>query len=422
MNIKLYQAGNALKLLAICMLFLSLVSCRKKEFQPEVEGAKIPTQDLTITLKEVLEASPYTLFKAAWKKSNMNSILEKKGSKAQFTLLVPTDAACVAGGLTQEFINQTPSELLDSILLYHTLIGAIDAKTLSTRGENTIGVSLLSNPYLRVFGYENLYLTDVYAYRQYLNVFGSDLYINNKKRSSAVPTQAKNGMLWPIDQLLKKPTKTIYEVLKEDGRFGMYIGIMEKTDELWDEAMGGMVDRAKFKTGLSVYSYSDRSPNIRFTSIFAPTDEAFHQAGFKNIDDLMTLNSRAPLPYFDWDTYEAVGNGYVTDTLLTMHRWGRLFEPYNNMVGKGLPMPDIFYANDLNNRLLGNYTLTTSNDGNLPIYKMPLDFGLDANGRVTVKAKESPYPAAAVIEKDINTLMGPIHVVDRLIPPKDFKY
>jgi hypothetical protein len=105
-----------------------------------------------------------------------------------------------------------------------------------------------------------------------------------------------------------------------------------------------------------------------------------------------------------------------------MHRWGRLFEPYNNMVGKGLPMPDIFYANDLNNRLLGNYTLTTSNDGNLPVYKMPLDFGLDANGRVTVKAKESPYPAATVIEKDINTLMGPIHVVDRLIPPKDFKY
>eukprot|EP01132_Coremiostelium_polycephalum_P020846 gene20846-24771_t len=138
MNLKLYHAGNALKLFAICLLLLTLASCRKKEFQPEVEGAKIPTQDINMTLKEALETSSFTLFKAAWKKSNMNSILEKKGNKAPFTLLVPTDAACVAGGLTQEFINKTAPELLDSILLYHTLVGSTDAKTLSGRGANTI--------------------------------------------------------------------------------------------------------------------------------------------------------------------------------------------------------------------------------------------------------------------------------------------
>ncbi|PYF75207.1 fasciclin domain-containing protein [Pedobacter nutrimenti] len=421
MNLKLYQTGNALKLLAICLLLLSMFSCRKKEFQPEVEGAKIPTQDINITLKEALETSAFTLFKAAWKKSNMSSILEKKGNKTPFTLLVPTDAACVAGGLTQEFINKTAPELLDSILLYHTLIGATDAKTLSGRGENTIGMSLLTNKYLRVYGYENLYRTDIYTYRQYLNVVGPDLFINNKKASSAVPVQTKDGTLWPIDRLLIKPTKTIYEVLKEDGRFGMYISIMEKTDELWDEIMQGMGERPKFKQGLSVYSTSDGNPNIGFTSIFAPTDAAFRLAGFKDVDDLMNLNNRATLPYFDWDTYTPVGN-FVTDSLLTMHRWGKLFQPYNPNSGSGNPTPDIFYANDLNNRLLANYTLVTSRDGSLPVYTMPLDFGLDAGKRVTVKAKQSPHPAATVVEQDINTLMGPIHVVDRLIPPKDFKY
>eukprot|EP01133_Synstelium_polycarpum_P010556 gene10556-12279_t len=421
MNLKLYHAGNALKLFAICLLLLTLASCRKKEFQPEVEGAKIPTQDINMTLKEALETSSFTLFKAAWKKSNMNSILEKKGNKAPFTLLVPTDAACVAGGLTQEFINKTAPELLDSILLYHTLVGSTDAKTLSGRGANTIGMSLLTNKYLRVPGYENLYRTDIYAYRQYLNVFGSDLFINNKKASSAVPVQAKDGTLWPIDRLLMKPTKTIYEVLKEDGRFEMYIGIMEKSDELWNEAMQGMGDRLKFRYELSVSDTPDGVPNIRFTSIFAPTDEAFHSAGFKDIDDLLTFNSRAPYPYFDWDTYTPVGN-FPTDTLLTMHRWGKLLQPFNPNLGSGNPNPDIFYANDLNNRLLANYTLVTSRDGSLPIYTMPLDFGLNANGRVTVKAKKSPHPAATVVEQDINTLMGPVHVVDRLIPPKDFKY
>lgn len=406
-----------IKLIAICLIFLTLASCRKAEFQPEVEGEQVPGQEITITLNEVLEASAYTLFKAAWKRSNMNSIIEERGDKTPLTLLVPTDAAFAADGMTLEVINNTSPALLDSLLLYHTLSAAVDPKSLMERGENTIGMSLLENPYITVKGYDNEYQNDPYFYRLYLNVIGNDLLINGAKAGSATVIPAKNGTFWPIDRVLKKPVKTMMQALQDDGRFGMYIEIMTKTDMLWEEGMAGIVERTPFTDGLVIgYNY------LIFKSIFAPTDEAFHQAGFKSVDDLMALNNRNVLPYFDWDTWEQVGTGYATDTLLTLHRWGRLFKESDSF-GPGGENPDIFYSNDLNNKLLSDYALSTSGyTGTIPIMYPPFDFGKNDGGQVTVKVKSSTHPAATIVEADINTLMGPIHVVNQLLPPKNFKF
>lgn len=406
-----------LKLIAICLLFITLASCRKAEFQPEIEGEQVPGQDLTITLNEVLEASPNTLFKAAWKRSHMNTIIEKRGKSSTVTLFVPNDAAFIAEGMTLEVINNTSPALLDSLLLYHTLSSAFNPKDLIERGENTVGFSLLDNKYIQVKGYDNPFQTDPYFYRQYINVSGDDLLINGKRAGSAKVTFAKNGTFWPIDRLLKKPVKSMMQALIDDGRFGMYVEIMTKTDMLWEEGMMGAAERIPFTDGLSVgYNY------LIFKSIFAPTDEAFHQAGFRNVDDLMALNNRNVLPYFDWDIYEQVGTGYATDTLLTMHRWGRLFKESDGW-GPGSDNPDIFYINDLNNKLLSGYALTTSGyTGTVPIMYVPFDFGKNDAGQLTVKVKSSNRPAATVVDGDINTLMGPIHVVNRLLPPKNFKF
>jgi uncharacterized surface protein with fasciclin (FAS1) repeats len=411
-----------IKILALCLLLL-LASCKKDEFQPEVEGAPIPTEDIKITLKEALDASSYTLFKAAWNRSDMNSIIAKRGEKLPLTIFVPTDAAFTADGLTLDVINRTTPALLDSLLLYHTLAQGIDPKTLSTKEESTVAYTLLENAELRVKPFENQYTFDKYFYRQYIKVAGNELLINGKKAGNATVTLAKNGTLWPIDHVLHKPTKTILQVLQEDGRFGMYLEIMTKMDMMWDEAIMGFVARTYFTEGLIVKDDPYKSNfNIVFTSIFAPTDEAFHEAGFKNVDDLMALNNRNTLPYINWDTYEVVGTGYATDTLLTMHRWGRLFQQQDGF-GYGASSPDAFYSNDLTNKLLSDYALATSGyTGTIPVYYVPLDFSADNSGKIMVKAKGSTKPAATIIEADINTLMGPIHVVNRLMPPASFKY
>jgi len=411
-----------IKLLALCLLIISLASCRKEEFQPEVEGAPIPTQDIKITLKEAITASTNTLFKAAWNRSNMNKIIAERGNNSPLTILMPTDAAFITDGLTLDVINRTTPALLDSILLYHTLAQATTPQALANRDDNAAMYTLLENLFLKTRPFEN-YSGDKYFYRQYLKVKGNDLFINGHKSGVATITSAKNGTLWPIDKVLHKPTKTILQALQEDGRFTMYVGIMTQVDMMWDEATFGVAYRHYFTDGINL-SDSPQSPSyfINFTSVFAPTDDAFRAAGFNSIDDLMALNNRNPLPYLDWDTFEVVGTGYATDTLLTMHRWGRLFKKSDNF-GEGGDNPDAFYSNDLNNKLLAGYALTTTGyTGTLPILYVPLDFGTDNTGKVTVKAIGSNKPAATVIEADINTLMGPIHVVNRLIPPKDFKY
>lgn len=406
-----------LNLIAICLLFIAVASCRKAEFQPEVEGEQVPAQDLTITLKEVLEASSNTLFKAAWNRSNMNSIISKRGNSSPITLLVPSDAAFIADGMTLAVINNTNPALLDSLLLYHTLSSGFNPKDLEGRGENTVAISLLENKDIRVKGYDNEFQTDPYFYRQYISVSGNELLVNGKKAGTSAATLTKNGTFWPVDHVLKRPRKTMMQALQEDGRFGMYVEIMTKTDMLWEEAMMGFVERIPFSDGLTVgHNY------LIFKSIFAPTDEAFHQAGFKNVEDLMALNRRNVLPYFDLDVWEQVGTGYATDTLLTLHRWGRLLKERDGW-GPGGDNPDIFYANDLNNNLLSGYGLTTSGyTGTIPVMYVPFDFSKNDAGQVTVKVKSSSYPAATIVEGDINTLMGPIHVVNRLLPPKNFKF
>jgi uncharacterized surface protein with fasciclin (FAS1) repeats len=405
-------------ILTFCLLFFTLASCRKKEFMPEVEGQPVPHPEITASLKEVLNTSPYTIFKAAWERSNMDKIMKEKGDRANYTVLVPTNEAFIADGLTMEKINSTEPALLDSILLYHTLTGAFNPEDLKGRVDNYPGKSLLENPYLRVKApFPGAAIAAPYFYLQYLKVSGDELFVNGKNAGAAAAIPAKNGVILPVNRVLHKPTKTILEVLQEDGRFGMYLDLTARTDALFAELTYGAFLH-DFTDGLKVRELGDY--NITFHSIFAITDDAFRKAGYQTVDEMMELNNRSPLPYVDWDTY-AVKGGLVTDTLVGYHRWGTYFSHDEPNMGRGTANATNFYSNDLNNTVLWDYTLVIGGYPTpFPAYKMPLDFN-NEGGVIKVKVKGSDYPAASVIESDINTIMGPVHIVDRLLLPKGFK-
>lgn len=407
-----------IKLLVYCLFFFTIVSCRKAEFMPEVEGQPVPHVDITISLKEVLAASPYTLFKAAWERSNMNKILKDKGSKAPFTLLVPSDSAFIAEGLTLEVIQKTSPALLDSVLLYHTLTGNLKVEDFKRRDDRFTGKSLLENPDLRVKpSISGSAPFDPYVYLQYLKFTDGALFINGKKQSTATPVQAKDGVLWPVNHVLHKPTKTILEVLQEDGRFGMYLELNERSDALFLQCSEGAYIH-DFTAGITLIQNGNY--NVSFTSVFAIPDDVFHKAGFNTVDDIMALNDRNPLPYINYDTYTMVG-GLATDSLVAYHRWGSLFAYTDPNTGKGIESPTNFYTNDLVNSVLSDYTLFSSGyNGKIPVYKNPLDFSREG-GMVKMKVKGTNSSGAAITEGDINTIMGPVHIVDHLLIPKDFK-
>ena len=411
-----------IKIIAFCLLTLSIASCRKAEFMPVPEGTAIPHTDITITLKDVLNASPYTLFKTAWERSDMNSIIKAKGNKAPFTLLVPTDAAFIADGLTLDVINKTTPALLDSILLYHTISSGLSLNDIKNRKDSFKGLSLLQNPYLKVApaaGATGATTFDIYSYLQYIKVEDGTLLVNGKACGKLTPTEAKDGLLWPIDHVLHKPTKTLLQALQDDGRFGMYIELGLQNDALYNELTFGIVVH-DFTQGLVLLPYY-ANYNVTFSSVYAIPDAVFHAAGYQTVEDVMKLNDRNPLPTVDWDTYSVIG-GLATDTLVGYHRWGTMFSYYDVNSGRGDINALNFYSPDLTTAVLNNYTVVTSGPyGTYPIYPMPLDFGTQ-NGAITVNVKGSNHPAAKITESDINTLMGPIHVVDHFMVPKNFKF
>jgi hypothetical protein len=162
-------------------------------------------------------------------------------------------------------------------------------------------------------------------------------------------------------------------------------------------------------------------PNITVSTLFAPTDEAFHQAGFQTVADILQFNERSmDGVFFDENTYSAKG-AFPMDTVYNFHRnWGRMFQPVTAGGDKASNNSTVFYSNVLK-PMLNNYPVNAG--GNPPTeytYTMPLEFLL-SNNNIQLKVKGSEYPAATVTDADINTLNGPIHAVDRLLFPKGFK-
>jgi uncharacterized surface protein with fasciclin (FAS1) repeats len=397
-------------ILALTLLFLA--ACRKEEFQQVPHGEPVPHADTAkYDLPTLLGMSQYKLFNTAWQKGHMNELLERS---VRYTILAPDDAAMQAAGLDAAGIAALSPEQLDSLLRYHVVNEQLDTLALRMQKGNVRKKSLLYHPSLmenlNSLGSNVTYPTP-YNYKHFIGMANGSLLVNGKDAGNAQPSYATNGIIWPVKMVLQRPSESIMDVLQRDARFSMLTQLLHQTDSIWLEASMGFFERNYFA------KLAPRQDNNLVVSeaFFAPTNEAFHNAGFNSVEDLMTLNARS-MPYFDWDIFVMV-NGFVTDTLLNYHIWGRMYAPYGPW-GKGAESAAIFYSNELNNNMLSNFALNVGDDF-LPPYIMPLDFAAAANGKVSLRQKGSSHPPAVVTEANINTFQGPMHVVDHLLIPEN---
>ncbi|WP_343303447.1 fasciclin domain-containing protein [Chitinophaga niabensis] len=418
---------KAIKILSLALLVLA-ASCKKEEFMPVPEGGKIPYEEVTTALQELLNGTNYQLFKQAWNKSNMNSILALKGAKASYTLLVPDDAAMKAAGWNENSINNAAQEDLDTLLMYHTLNGMLDSTAIREQIGNVGRISLLTNPRFteQLNGPGNAVPYPLPSeYRQYIGITREgELLVNGKGAGTAKPLMAKNGVIWPINKVQVQPGKTILEILQADGRFGLYLEALRINDSLYSAVDGldvfSMMDYL-FLPGLDCRKAEidwdcfcpKYTPGMlsRF-SLFAPTDDAFKKEGLFTPEDIRELASRSKPAYIDY----VLQGRMTTDSLLSMHVWG--------MQGQlmRVDVPPVFYSNDLTPEKLKFHDIQSGGIFSPVTGTTPLEFSKDANGRVQVKYKDSQYEKATVIEGDIQAMQGPIHVVDRLIIPKNFVF
>lgn len=411
------------------MVIVCASACRKEEFMPEPQGEKMPYTGTDSTLQQMLGRPEYGLFGKAWQKSNMDAVLASWGSNTMFTLLVPDDAAMRAAGLDDAGISGATKETLDSMLMFHTVIGAIDNSAF-TNIPVSVGVrTMLVNPVFK----EQLNPSgtavkrdSVYRYQQYLAVKDQQLLVNGRATGNAAPVYARNGAIWKINRVLRPARKNMRQLLESDPRFTLYVAALQMAEQTY-EAIDGldpynllsfMFYNTTFNTTTAQIDWGCYCNVMEFglverSSNFAPTNEAFEKAGLRTVDDIRALNNRFK-PAFDYDYYIVTGHS-VLDSLLLMHTWGRQRNFY------GAAIPPVFYNNDLIPVIMSVFRLTSTVDY-APLVSSPLEFSKDSNGRIQVQWKGSSAEKATIVESDIETVQGPIHAIDRLLVPPGFHF
>ncbi|PRD47823.1 hypothetical protein C5745_07865 [Sphingobacterium haloxyli] len=399
---------------------------------PEPLGEPIPQENYP-SLREVLSSSnEYTLFRAAWERGAMERVVTEEYSQSKLLFLVPNDEAMKTAGYTLEIINATDIADLEVFLRYHVLNNHMTREHLRESASALAFNSLLIHPELQE-GVQSasIMIAAPYCYQHTLQLVGEDQLIDNGVLvSTADWIPVDNGTIVPLDQVIERPTNQMIDVLREDGRFSLFVRAMELNGLLYDAYTVSNLSPPIFppyKYITDWYAVTEggfRSQEllphvIRFT-LFAPTDAAFQEIGIHTEEDLRLLNARSQVRF---------GNNASTpsDSLLVTHRISRsrvemdidwvAFVPGISVIAHSKGANAVFYDRSLNNGTLGNYVIEST--VNFPIY-LDYDFGADASGRVTVKQRGSAAEPATVIESNINTFQGPIHVVDRLIVPKDF--
>lgn len=403
--------------------FLILASCTQDEFEPDPIGEKVPFEEIKKnTLEDALQKSGNDLFLTALKNSNIPSLLSDWG-KEPLTLLVPSDNAFKSAGYTKDKIALMSAQDLDTLLLYHILQGQLD----TTVVKKTAGSVQLSSKLNTTVTFRES--PTLYTYGHNVVISNNNLIIDGKNRSAYHVEKTKGPDLIFINNLLIRPTEDIWKTLKRYPDLSIFMELLQLQDYAYNNIptwWGGISSwpEATAINYLSIVSNTNQN-TIPYQSIFAPTNEAFIKAGYSTAEDFLKLNDlnkRDKIGTFMYYRYGAVYDFQPflkSDSIISYHSlWGRRYFPTDTR-----PNPIVFFSNDLKDEILSNYIINTRYDSDSkPPIKCPFKFSKTSDGQVQIKLKDAKEgtEAATVVESDIMTLNGPIHIVDRLFIPKGF--
>lgn len=411
-----------MKRLILCALSLLTLAaaCKKEEFQQEPYGDKVPfTDSATHDLRTLVSLSAaHKLFYAAWQRSNADAMIRTQGV-GELTVFAPDDAAMRAAGYNEAAIAAAAATDIDSLVLFHIMGTKLDSVSVApmkiSNSINTLLTHQTLQEYLMVIDH-SIPSWRPYRFRQFVCMKDGHLILNGKDAGDAKIMKATNGILWPINHVTQRPHEHMMDVLARDPRFSMLHRLVRETDSLWPIITEYFAGDHTFFNLL----YPVQGVNVTNDLFFAPTNEAFAKSGFNSYEELWALNERS-MPYFDWDWFELRNGDFVTDSLLAYHLWGRKYAPTGGW-GPGVGVGGMFFARDLKNELIGDFEVVARNSlGPVPAYINPLEFG-NEGGQVTVKVKGLNKTPAKIIESDIYTYEGPLHVVDHLILSDKVKF
>jgi uncharacterized surface protein with fasciclin (FAS1) repeats len=261
---------------AIMLPSLLFISCQKKisDVSTSQDGIVALLQSLSVDINKTDGAQArnmprqanFKLLSFAIAKAGLAN--ELNNPKFAYTLFAPTDDAFAALGLgTKDAISNVPVEKLKEILLYHVL----GSKVLAAQVPST---------YTELTMLNNL--------KSYIIRNGNNVYINGTPVVSA-DIAAKNGVVHAIDRVLLPPAGNIVEVAAANPNFTYLVAAVQTA---------GLVD-----------ALSGAGP----LTVFAPTNQAFIDAGFPTIASIEAAPASALIPIL---TYHVVAGRTFSSDLM----------------------------------------------------------------------------------------------------------
>ncbi|MEQ7800045.1 fasciclin domain-containing protein [Pedobacter sp. ASV1-7] len=229
LNFNLFRKSALIVAIAVSTLSSS---CKKDKTNP--------TQEKTIA-GIVMSSNNFSLLKAALAQAGLTDVLAGKGP---FTVFAPNNDAFVAAGLdTEAKIKAVPVETLKKILLYHVLGQQVPSA----------GIAMASNTAVKTAADLNVYVTKN----------ASGVFINGATVIQA-DVAASNGVVHVINAVLMPPGGNIVEVAQANSNFSFLVAAVLRASQ-------GSTNVAQVLSGAGPLT------------VFAPTNQAFINAGFANI-------------------------------------------------------------------------------------------------------------------------------------------
>lgn len=409
-------------------LLVLLGACQKTEFMPDPIGEEIPAP-VYPSLKDALPEQA-SLFKEAWRKADMDAVLATEQAQAKLTFLVPNNTAMEAAGYTAAAIQGADKTTLRKLLRYHLLNGTVGLEQLRLVLGDLSFPTLLQHP--KFLDGEirdgSLIRTVPYKYMHLLNVKDGKLIVDGKPLAVDKELDVAQGKAILINQFLVAPQQQMYDFLLKDGRFSLYLKAMELNNiEYENEFMLNMsygfpvpmrflLDWNYYFEG-TFHSNEIYPRHIIHMTLFAPTDNAFNQVGIYTEEDLKALNGRIPTP-----SYYVRGQSTPIDSLLRYQYIGSAASDigYNDdytefcyvVTSRRFVGNAMFFSQMLDDKLLAVHQRAE---------EYPVDHRFGHNGsRIKVSHIKSKQQNATIIQENINTIQGPVHVVDQILVPDDF--
>lgn len=203
----------------------------------------------------IIETSNLTILEAAIRHAGLTDALKS----GYLTIFAPDDSAFVASGFASESaITALPAEDVKKLLEYHIISERVQSTDLQN-GPNSVLISFSKD--------------SIYVGKNDTGIFVNGNSIKRKDLKTA------NGVVHIVDHVLTPPTQTLSQLVQSNTDFSFLVAAITRV---------AMSSSTVPQVSALLSAFASNSGNY---TVFAPTNQAFINAGYTTVEKIQTTNA-----------------------------------------------------------------------------------------------------------------------------------